>query len=304
MKNWNEFPHDASDYAFEGDALEASWEDLHTGDKEPYPEDEALADAWRAFHRGDFQQAVELADAVGIEGHAVANKATGIYATYLEENSNRQVGLFKEAIDRAEAAIDAFPDDANAHYFHAFNLGRYSQSISIVKALSQGIGGKIQTSLQNALNLEPAHAEASTAMGMYHAEIVSKVGKMLGKMTYGASPGKAIQCFDQSLELTPGSPIAHIEYGNGLYLLYEDDRIDDVSDVYIKASELEPMDASGGGWEMASPHPSKTAVDRRRHRRTPPPRRLRRRSHTPSRATLRRVSGSHWFAFAPSKSPP
>ena len=95
----------------------------------------------------------------------------------------------------------------------------------------------------NALELEPGHAEAHTASGMYHAEIIDKVGKMLGKMTYGASAAKALKHFDAALELTPDSPIAHIEYGNGLYLLYEDDRIDDVTDLFVTASELKPNDA-------------------------------------------------------------
>jgi tetratricopeptide (TPR) repeat protein len=62
-------------------------------------------------------------------------------------------------------------------------------------------------------------------------------------MTYGASAAKALEHFDRALELTPDSPIAHIEYGNGLYLLYEDNKIDEVSDLYVKASEFEPMDA-------------------------------------------------------------
>ena len=105
------------------------------------------------------------------------------------------------------------------------------------------MGGKIQSSLQNALELEPNHAEAHTALGMYHAEIIDKVGKMLGKMTYGASAGKALEHFDRALELTPEAPIAHIEYGNGLYLLFGDDRIDEVSDLYVKASELQAHDA-------------------------------------------------------------
>ena len=39
------------------------------------------------------------------------------------------------------------------------------------------------------------------------------------------------------------SPIAHIEFGNGLYLLYADSRLDEVTDLYIKASEMEPRDA-------------------------------------------------------------
>jgi tetratricopeptide (TPR) repeat protein len=112
-----------------------------------------------------------------------------------------------------------------------------------VKALGQGVGGKIYTSLSSALELQPDHAEAHTAMGMYHAEIINKVGKMLGKMTYGASAAKALEHFDRALELTPDSPIAHIEYGNGLYLLFGDARLDEVTDLYVKASELEPVDA-------------------------------------------------------------
>ena len=46
-----------------------------------------------------------------------------------------------------------------------------------------------------------------------------------------------------ALRLTPEAPIAHIEYGNGLYLLYGDRRLDEVSKLYVKASETEPLDA-------------------------------------------------------------
>jgi len=243
MANWNRFPYQSSDFDYQGGRLAKAWKTLHTGDCEALPKDPALQDAWRNFHRGDFQQAVTLADECGIAGHAVANKATGIYATYLEENEKRQIECYKAAISRAERAIEALPDDPNSHYFHAFNLGRYSQSISVVKALKQGVGSKIAASLQAALELQPNHAEAHTALGMYHAEIIDKVGKLIGSMTYGASEKEAIAHFEKALKLTPDSPIAHIEYGNGLYLLYGDSRLDDVTDLYIKASEMTPRDA-------------------------------------------------------------
>jgi tetratricopeptide (TPR) repeat protein len=243
MHRWKPFPHDNDDYDYQGAALKRAWKDLHRGDCEPWPKDEALQEAWRCFHRGEFRQAVMLADEVGLAGHAVANKATGIYATYLETDAKRQIECFKTAIDRAERAIEAYPDDPNSHYFHAFNLGRYSQSISVVKALRQGVGGKIMASLQHALALQPKHAEAHTAMGMYHAEIIDKVGKLLGSMTYGASERDAMTHFRKALELTPRAPIARIEYGNGLYLLYGDSRLDEVSGLYVEASETEPLDA-------------------------------------------------------------
>lgn len=269
MSEWKKFPFDNPAFMFEGSSLLDAWPDLHRGDCVEFPDadwvqlclDEtpdaapdsfdddfsALADtiqdAWRCYHSGDFQQAVVLAGQCGQLAHAPANKAAGIYATYLEDDEATARACFLSAVERAEAAIEILPDDPNSHYFHAFNLGRYSQSISIVKALSQGIGGKIQASLENALYLQPEHADANIALGAYYAEVIDKVGKMLGKLTYGATPTKALKHFERALELTPDAPIAHIEYGNGLYMLFGDDRLDEVTDFYIKATELQPLDA-------------------------------------------------------------
>jgi tetratricopeptide (TPR) repeat protein len=269
MAKWNKFPYDNSAYLFEGDSLYAAWADLHGGDCVEYPDadwvaqtleqapdaapesydgdvislSETIQDAWRCYHAGDFQKAVELSEQCGLIAHAVANKATGIYATYLEPDETAARACFLSAVERAEAAMDILPDDPNSYYFHAFNLGRYSQSISIVKALSQGIGGKIQSSLESAIDLQAAHADANIALGAYYAEVIDKVGKMLGKLTYGATPGKSVKHFKRALELSPEAPIAHIEYGNGLYLLFGDDELDEVTDLYIKATEIQPVDA-------------------------------------------------------------
>jgi len=241
--DWAEFPYPDRAFDFAGDKLAAAWDALHLGDREPIPEDERLIEAWRRYHRGDFAAAVDLAGEIGPQAHVVANKASGIYADYLEEDEDRQVAIYKAGIERAENAIEAFPDQVNAHYFHAFLLGRYSQRISITKALTQGIGGKIRKSLEAALAIEPGHAEAHTAMGLYHAEIVNKVGKMVARLTYGASAEKALEHFEQALELTPDAPIAHIEYGNGLYLLFGDDRLDDSNAAYEKAASIKPIEA-------------------------------------------------------------
>jgi tetratricopeptide (TPR) repeat protein len=241
--DWAEFPHDATAFRYDGQRLIEAWTELHRGDCEPLPEDERLQEAWRLFHAGEFAAAVELAEDIGLEAHAVANKASGIYADYLEEDDDAKISIYQAGIARAEAAIESFPDDANAHYFHAFLLGRYSQCISVTKALSEGVGGKIRESLDNALSLAPGHAEAHTALGLYHAEIINKIGRMIGAMTYGASADEAMEHFQKALELTPEAPIAHIEYGNGLYLLHGDKRLEDSNAAYEKAAAIKPIDA-------------------------------------------------------------
>lgn len=243
MKKWNSFPHDSKPFQYDADTLLEIWPELHRGDCEPAPESEDMLEAWAAFHAGDFGRAVALANEIGITAHSVATKSTGIYASYLEDDSRREVECFQSAIATAEEAIEAFPEDPNAHYFHAFNLGRYSQSISVVKAIKQGFAAKIRTSLETALELQPEHAEAHTAMGLYHAEIIDKIGKMIGSMTYGASESEALEHLETAIQLTPESPIAHIEYANGLYLLYGDKKLDEVSDLYVMAAEMTPRDA-------------------------------------------------------------
>jgi tetratricopeptide (TPR) repeat protein len=241
--DWTDFPHSDKAFRYPGDKLEKHWAELHRGDREPFPDDAQRQEAWRRFHSGDFAGAVSLADEIGLAAHAVANKASGIYADYLVDDDDQKIAIYQAGIERAERAIDTHPDDPNAHYFHAFLLGRYSQCISIGQALAKGIGGKVKHSLEKALALEPDHAEAHTALGLYNAEIIDKVGKMVGKLTYGASAEQAMKHFERALELTPNAPIAHIEYGNGLYLLYGDKRLDDSNAAYEKAAAIKPIDA-------------------------------------------------------------
>lgn len=239
---WAPFDSESSDFDFAGGKLKKAWSKLHAGDVEPWPADDDIAEAWRRFHSGDFAGAVDQAQGVGDRAHVVTNKASGIYADYLEEDDAVKQAIYQAGIARAEAAIGREPDNANAHYFHAYHLGRYSQSISIAKALSQGLGGKIRKSLDRALELAPDHAEAHTAMGLYHAEVISKVGKLVGSMTYGASADKSIEHFEEAIRLS-NAPIAWIEYGNGLYLLYGEKRVDESNAAYAKAAKMKPIDA-------------------------------------------------------------
>src|SRR3990167_10499905 len=85
-----------------------------------------------------------------------------------------------------------------------------------------GLAGKVRSSLDKTLALDPKHAEAHTAMAIYHAEIIGKIGALIGGMTYGAKASEAEKHIAQALKLTPDSPIAHVEHANLLLLRSEE----------------------------------------------------------------------------------
>jgi len=242
MAKWTAFPYDNSDYVYDAAALKKNWTRLHAGDAEALPKDEKVAAAWALFHSGEFQKAAEAGLKAGGAGITVANKAQAIYANYLEQSEKTKLALFMEVAERAEAQAAEDPKNANAHYFMAYALGRYSQGISVAKALAQGLGGKVKGALETAIKLQPKHADAHIALGAFHAEVIDKVGSLLGR-TQGASKDTGLAMYKQALKLNPTSAIAMIEYANGLVMLEGDKKMKEAEKLYAEAAACEPKDA-------------------------------------------------------------
>jgi len=247
MAKWTAFPHDADAYHYDAATLKKKWARLHAGDAEPLPKDEKVLAAWQLYHAGEFQKATEAglkAHAAGTSGAmTVANKSQAIYATYLESSEKTKLALLLEVAERAEKRAREAPQEANAWYCMAYALGRYSQGISIAKALAQGLGAKVKTALETTIQLAPKHADAHIALGAFHAEIIDKVGSLLGR-TQGASKDAGIVHYKTALKLNPTSAIAMVEYANGLVMLEGEKRMKEATKLYEDAAATEPLDAT------------------------------------------------------------
>jgi tetratricopeptide (TPR) repeat protein len=269
--SWIAFPYASSAFDHPPAELKKRWGRLHAGDKEPFPSPQYLAklckrepriadaipafdgdfdglsarllQAWRSYHRGEFERARRLGLELGPVGHSVAHKATAIYANYLEKNEATKIEVFDEVVQRAEGDRALLGDHPNCHYLYAYALGRRSQSTSVLEALVQGLAGNVKRALERTIELEPEHAEAHTALGTYHAEVLAKVGSMLGGLTYGASQEQAIEHYERGLALNPASAIARIEFANGLLLIDGKSHLDQATQLYVEASLLAPADA-------------------------------------------------------------
>jgi tetratricopeptide (TPR) repeat protein len=240
---WTAFPYPEKEYVFTAASLKKNWARLHAGDAEPFPEDKKVQEAWIAFHAGEFEKAKKLGLAAGGAGITCANKAQAIYANYIEDDEAKALAHFEEVAKRAEALQADEPKNANAYYWHAYALGRYSQGISIAKALAQGLAGKVKDSLTTAIKLAPKHADAHIGLGTYHAEIVNKVGSLVAGITYGAKRDLGLAAFKKALELNPSSAIARIEYANGLVMFDAKKGLKEAESLYAEAAECEALDA-------------------------------------------------------------
>jgi len=241
MAKWTAFPYPL--YDFDAAKVKKQWARLHAGDAEPAPKDVKVLDAWVLYHAGEFQKAFDAGLKAGGAGITVANKAQSIYANYLEKSEKTKLAMFQDVMARAEAQVAEARENPSAHYWLAYAVGRYGQSISVAKALSQGLGSKVKVALETTIKLAPKHADAHIALGAFHAEVIDKVGSLLGK-TQGANKATGLAMFQQALKLTPASAIAMVECANGLVMLDGDKKMKDAEKLYADAAACTPADAT------------------------------------------------------------
>ncbi len=228
---------------FDAASLRTNWPRLHRCDAEPMPADDAVLQAWVLFHNGDFQQAAEAGLQAGTDGVTVANKATSVYARFLEKREKTKLDLFLEVAARAEAQQALAPNNPNAYFWQAYALSQYSQAISVAKGMAQGVGDKVKAALNRTIELCPAHADAHLALASFHAEVIDKVGALIASMTYGAKKETGLALFKQALQLNPGSAVSLIDYANGLVMLEGDKKIKEATKLYQQAVASQPQDA-------------------------------------------------------------
>jgi len=239
---WTPLPY-ADVPRFDAASLLAHWPRLHAGHTLAPPDSDALAQAWVLYHNGDFEGAATLGLRLGGEGLAIANQATAVYANYLEPRETIRLALFRQVADRAASQAAAEPDNCQALYWQAYALGRYGQAISVARALAQGLGSRIKEALERVIALQPQHADAHIALAAFHAEVIDKVGALVGRMTYGVRAETAIELFERGLALNPHSPIGLMEYAHALVMLRGDARLAEATRLYEKAAAIEPADA-------------------------------------------------------------
>jgi hypothetical protein len=228
---------------FGPDSLQRHWAQLHLGDAQPWPTDPALLEGWRLYHEGAFETAAAVGQTLGHAGMALACKATAIHATYVETRDPVRFERLQEVAERARRHQASAPEDAAAWYWQGYALGRYSQGISVAKALTRGLGRQVRQALESALRLSPGHVDAHLALARFHAETIDQVGELIGGMVHGARKDRGLSLYGAALTLAPGSVIVLSEVAEGMCMLEGDAAQPRANNLLEQALRHKPLDA-------------------------------------------------------------
>lgn len=277
--NWKPFPYDQSAFDYSGDKLRAAWPRLTRGfGSYPFPDadwvikmasshpealsktaaangafsgkpEEAqayaakLQEVWRKVFHGDFAEAKKDGLALGVGGQVPAMFAQVLYAMFLAPNQNEKQRLLEEVISYTDQAGPLLNADPIAQFGRAYAKARLAEELPVPVVLKRGYTSEIPKELDAILAKQPNQPYALALYGGYQAGVIRKVGKMVGRMTYGVSTDKMEQFFARSFRASDDLPIGHYEYANALGYIYGDDQQQKALDQLKQAIAIKPSTA-------------------------------------------------------------
>ncbi len=176
----------------------------------------SIAEARAAFDEGRYLEAADLGESLGTsEGHALAADALAVHGHYIAADDDKQP-ILERARSMADKAVELDGSSAEALFQVAHAMGRYAQSIGPTKALRQGfVGGSLEV-IEAVLEMDPDMAKARLSLASWHADVVDGFGRLIARMTYGATVQAAMENYERTLELAPQEKVAYYEFARGL----------------------------------------------------------------------------------------
>ncbi|MCJ1882197.1 MULTISPECIES: hypothetical protein [Pseudomonas] len=277
---WKPFPYDQKAFDYSGDKLREAWPRLTRGFGANYPFPDAdwvvtmatrhpealektvaagtgfsgkpeeaqvyaekLQDVWRKVFRGDFAQAKKDGLALGVGGQVPGMFAQVLYAMFLAPNQDDKQRLLEEVISYTDEAGPLLNADPIAQFGRAYAKARLAEDLPVPVVLKRGYTSEIPKELDALLAKQPNQPFALALYGGYEAGVIRKVGKLVGKMTYGVSADKMEQYFARSFRAADDLPIGHYEYANALGYVYGEDEQEKALEQLKKAVAIKPINA-------------------------------------------------------------
>ena len=171
-----------------------------------------VADGDRAVDAGDYRTAIAEYQAAYEQrnSNVAALYKLARAKTYLAETLEgaEAEALYEEAAAHARAAIEAAPDDPEAHMELARSVGRLAQFKGVLQSL--GLANEVKAELERALELDPEHGGAYHALALWNLEV---------PWVAGGRSGEVRPLFEQAIAAEPNAITHYVAYGETLIQL-------------------------------------------------------------------------------------
>lgn len=266
--HWKAAPKAVSQFAISKGNLKQQWAHFHRATKYPFPDARYLSSlfkanaelksaipkfrttqstaatlqsAWVAFFRGEFQKAAQLGYGLGPIGHGVAFYSQVTYASRLESDERIRHQLWEDVMQRHELSKSLTSYDAMTRFFAFFAMARLSEEIAAPLVLTRGYLGSMKTQLDELIALEPYNVFGLAARASMDAGIVRKMGKIMGRLTYGADAEVVSDFYSRALAENKLIPNVHLEYAQSLLYMHGKKKLEEAIKHMTLASSVVPQ---------------------------------------------------------------
>lgn len=275
-KTWNKVPFDPKSFDMTPEQIKERWPVLMRALGVVYPSPEYLKsrieafpqykpdnfdgdydalsreilETWRLFLRGDYQAAMRKGTTQGPAGMIPGKVSQLMYAIYLEPNLEDKHMLLQDVANIVReygSSLDRMKKDKTFHddYIiirigYSYAIGRIAEDVPIPVALSRNYVFKVLDAANDVLSLQPDNPLGLAFRAGIDANIVRKVGKATGRVTFGAKQTDVKSYFERAIKQVPDVAVIRYEYGNAMLYMDKKRQIDAALDQFKQAAAAKP----------------------------------------------------------------
>lgn len=222
--------------------------DTFNGDYEQLSRD--VLEVWRLFFRGDFQASLKKGETLGVAGRIPGKLSQIIYAIYLEPELDKKHMLLQDAANAVAEYGDAlnqmkkekkyWDDYVMIRVGYAYAIGRIAEDVPIPVAIARNYVFKVMGAANDVNDMAPNHPIGLGFKAGIDANVVRKVGKATGRITFGAKQSDVEEYFKQAFAIAPDVSILRYEYANALMYVNKKRQIDKAMEELRRGAQIRP----------------------------------------------------------------
>ena len=197
----------------------------------------SLEDARALFSKGQFAESAKIAASLETsDGYALAARALFEFSGSQAKDS--RLSILEQAERYAQKALTLDPKNADAYFELGATAGQIGYLRGAAYAFTSGVAVTVRENFEKAIALNPKHVSAMIALGMWHAEIVSRGVGFL----YGGKLEKVFSLFETALQIAPKQIHLRVNYAKAMLIL-DNQKYHDAAKAQLEiAVKLEAID--------------------------------------------------------------